>query len=88
MKISDDYIGIEQLEKKPQEGFQMVEVQDNFTYKGRVFLLPARPVYIGNETVQLGDIVIFAKYSPDTHEIEEDGKKFKMVKTSNILLVL
>lgn len=88
MNISDDYIAVEQLEKEVQEGFQTVEVQDNFTYKGKVFLIPDRPVFISNRRVLIGDVVVFAKYSPDTHEIEEGGKKFKLVKTTDILLVL
>jgi co-chaperonin GroES (HSP10) len=38
--------------------------------------------------VAVGDTVLFAKYSPDTHEIEHEGKKYKVVEVSDILAVL
>ena len=84
MKVSNSHIVVEKLEKEVQDGFQTVEVQDDFVFKGKVTLLPECPVFIGNEHIKLGDTVIFAKYSPDTHEI--DGKKF--VSTKDILAVL
>lgn len=84
MRVSDDYVVVEKIDEPVAEGFQKVEVQDKFTYMGRIHLLPARPVYIGNDTVKQDDTVIFAKYSPDTHEV--DGKKF--VKTTDLLAIV
>ena len=78
------YIIVEKLEEKKGEGVQMVEVQDCFTYKGRVKQVPEIPVCVSNHQVTPGDIVIFAKYSPDTHEIEKD----KFVKVEDILAVI
>lgn len=86
MKLNDNYIAVEQLEKEVKEGFQTVDVQDNFVYKGRVKFLPDRPVYMGNEPLKLGDTVLFAKYSPDTHEVEE--LKVKFVSTRDLLATL
>jgi len=72
MVISNKYVVVEKLVEQVQEGFQTVQVQDNFVYKGKVKLLPDIPVYIGNHQVTIGDVVIWAKYSPDTQEIEND----------------
>lgn len=88
MQISNNYIALEKVEEEVKEGFQAVSVQDNTTYKGRVFLVGEAPIFMGNKQVAIGDIVLFAKYSPDTHDIEEDGKKLKFVKVTDILAVL
>lgn len=84
MHISNKYIAVVKLEEEKKEGFETVQVQDNFIYKGKVVLLPEAPVFMGNKQVAIGDTVIFAKYSPDTHEIED--KKF--VSVNDVLAVL
>lgn len=88
MRISNNYIVVEKLEEPVKEGFKTVEVQDSYVYKGRVTHLPEAPIYIGNAGVQVGDVILFAKYSPDSHEIDLDGKKVKFVATSDLLGVL
>lgn len=88
MKISNNYVAIEKIEEQPKEGFQTVEIQDSSTYKGRVVYLPEMPVCMGNTFVNIGDIVLFAKYSPDTHEITNDGRTIKFVSTRDLLAVL
>jgi len=82
--INTDYVRIEKIEEEKGDGFVAVEVQDNFVYKGKVKALPLRPVYVDSYLLEKDDIVIFAKYSPDTHEI--DGDKF--VKVTDILEVI
>ncbi len=81
--INSKYILVEKLTEEKQEGFQTVEVQDNFVYKGRVKELPGQPTYIDSYALEVGDTVLFAKYGPDSHEI--DGDKF--VAVSDILAV-
>ncbi len=88
MQISNKYIVVEKLEEEAKEGFKTVDVQDNFVYKGRVINLPSIPVYMTDEQVKIGDIVLFAKYSPDTWEIDLDGKKVKFVAISDLLAVV
>jgi len=88
MQISNNYIVVTKLEEEAKEGFKAVEVQDNYVYKGKVTHIPEAPVYMGNKPVTVGDVVLFAKYSPDTHEIDVDGKKVKFVATNDILAVL
>ncbi len=82
--ISSYYIVVEKVIEPPAEGYQTVAVQDSSIYKGRIVELPDSPIYISNHKLELGDVVIFAKYSPDTHEIED--KKF--VRAEDLLKVL
>jgi len=88
MKISSRYVAVERLEEVKKEGFQTVEVQDNFVYKGKIVLRPDVPLYVDNHPLSIGDVVIFAKYSPDTHEVEHEGKKYKFIRADDILAVL
>ncbi len=91
MKILGNRVLVSPLEKEVKEGFQTVDVQDSLVYKGRIeqigdtFLTTATS-YQG--LYEVGSIILFAKYSPDTHEIEHEGKKYKVVEVSDILAVL
>ena len=102
MKILGNRVLVSQVEKEVKEGFTTVDVQDDFVYKGRVAQVGVQigvPISSytatthtleGGEFMEIkeGDIIIFAKYSPDTHEIEHEGKKYKSVLISDILAVL
>ena len=89
MKISINYVVVEKAEEPVSEGFQAVEIQDSFVYKGKIIQLPAeQPMYLDNDKIKLGDVILFAKYSPDTVEMEHEGKKIKFVKLSDVLAVL
>jgi len=88
MNISVNYVVVEKLEAEEKEGFQTVEVQDNFICKGRVINLPAVPVYIGDDEAKIGDVILFSKYSPDTQDVDLDGKRVKFIKTDDILAIL
>lgn len=88
MFISNKYILVEKLEETKEEGFQIVQVQDNFVYKGKVVQVPLTPVHMENELVMKGDTVLFAKYSPDTYEVDHEGKKYKFVAVADILAKL
>lgn len=39
-------------------------------------------------TLSIGDTIIFAKYSPHTHDIEHEGKSYKSVRSSDIIAIL
>jgi len=86
--ISNKYIKLVKYVSPKTEGYGVVEVQDNFVYKGKVHELPEIPVYIGNRQLVVGDVVLFAKYSPDTHEVTTDGLTVKYVALSDLLEVL
>lgn len=88
MQISNKYIVVEKIEEEAKEGFKTVEVQDSYVYKGKVTQVPETPVFMENRQVSNGDTVLFAKYSPDTHEIDLDGKKVKFVAINDLLAVL
>lgn len=88
-EISVNYVLVKKLEEEKKEGFQAVEVQDNFVYRGVIVQLPkSQPVYLGDDHLKVGDVVMFAKYSPDTHEIELEGVKHKFVKITDLLAVI
>jgi len=86
MKIIGNRILVSKLEEVKKEGFETVEVQDSFVCKGKVEQIDslATPVF----PCVIGDTVIFAKYSPDTHEVEHEGKKYKIINVSDILAIL
>ena len=84
MNILNGYLLVEKLPKKESEGFEVVETQDDFVYKGRVINCAED---IAWHVFKIGDVITFAKYSPDTHEIDLDGRKVKFVKASDVLAV-
>ncbi len=84
-RIADNRVVVEAVEKEAKEGFTAVEVQDDFVYKGRIVELPDGVITsFGGQTLEIGDVILFAKGSPDTHEV---GKQ-KFILTSDILKVL
>lgn len=88
-RLSINYVVVEKVDEPVSEGFQAVEIQDSFVYKGKIVKMPQeQPMYIDNDKLALGDVIMFAKYSPDTVEVELDGKKLKFVKLSDVLAVL
>lgn len=86
MQISNNYVAVEKLEESKQEGFQTIQPQDSFIFKGKVVQIPEAPVYLGNRQIVSGDIIVFAKYSPSSHDISE--LKLKFIHTQDILCVL
>lgn len=89
MQLSRKYVVVKKVTPPKKEGeFNVVEAQDDFVYKGEVTHLPGEPVWLSNKQLALGDIVLFAKYSPDTHEIEVEGEKRKFVSQEDLLAVL
>jgi co-chaperonin GroES (HSP10) len=88
MQINSKYVVLEKCEEVAKEGFKTVEVQDNFIYKGKVIRKPDCPCYVDSYALAVGDVVIFAKYSPDTHDIELEGKKVKFVRVEDLLAVI
>lgn len=87
MQISNNYVAVEKYyEPEPEIGdFKTVEVTDESTFKGKIKYLPEAPIALGNTHLAVGDIIVFAKYSPDTHEIEHEGQILKFINTRDIL---
>lgn len=87
MNIIGNRVLVSKIEPEKKEGFTTVEVQDSFLYKGKIEQLPVG-YQGGNITLNTGDIIMFAKYSPDTQEVDIEGAKMKMVMIADILAVL
>jgi len=87
MKISDNYVVVKKREENKEKGFLTASVQDNFVYEGIIKFLPESPIFMGNDKLKIGDIILFDKYSPDTHEYD-DGEKVKFVHKRDILALL
>lgn len=88
MAISHKYVVLKKRVEQQAEGFQVVEPTDSFVYKGEVVELPGDSVYISNHCLEVGDVVHFMKYSPDTVEIERNGEKVKFVRIEDLLEVI
>lgn len=86
MKILGNRVLVSKIEEEVKEGFSTVEVQDSFVYKGKIEQLSLNTSF--GTKVDVGAVVLFAKYSPDTQEVEHEGKKYKIVKVDDILAVL
>lgn len=85
MQVSNNYVCVEKVEEEKKEGFQSVEVTDSSLFTGKITHIPEGPVFIGNTRLGVGDVILFSKYSPDTHEVDYQGKKLKFVSTRDIL---
>lgn len=94
MIVSSNYVVVKKARQPEQTGdFNAVEPADDFVYKGEVVALPTQPVHVSDSQLKAGDEVLFAKYSPDTFEM--DGKdvdpslagKVKFVKATDILAI-
>ena len=94
MKLLGERILLSKVEEEKKEGFETVQVQDSFVYKGKVIQigegcegqsLLSTPV---THNITVDDVVIFAKYSPDTQEFEHEGVKYKAVLVSDLIAVL
>lgn len=88
MKILGNRVLVSKVEEQKSEGFHTVEVQDSFVNKGRVEQVTADFQAPDKLHLNQGDVVLFAKYSPDTQEIEHEGKKMKIVRVEDILAIL
>ena len=95
MIILGDRILVSKITEEKKEGFQAVEVQDSFLYKGKVEQVgqgPSMPVeYSGTNYVAPGitegSIVLFAKYSPHTQMINVEGEEMKVIRTEDIIAI-
>lgn len=88
MQISSKRVVVEKFIEEQTDEFNTVEIQDSFVYKGRIIEVPEVPVFVGNQQLVIGDIVLFAKYSPDTHEVTENGKTVKYVLIDDLLKII
>ncbi len=90
MKIIGNRVLVSQV-IAPQSGtgFTTVEVQNDFIYKGKIEQVGSGLIELINGThVEVGNIILFARNSPDTQDIEIEGKKLKVVSYPDIIAIL
>lgn len=92
MKILGNRVLVTRIEEPKKEGFSTVEVQDSFVYKGKVEIVGE---ILGNtiltdlkQQINCEDVVLFAKYSPDTQEVDYEGAKAKIIRVEDILAII
>lgn len=94
MKILGNRLLVSRVEEEKKEGFQTVEVQDNFIYKGKVEQVgeDTGMVWTGTSVaeplIKAGSIVLFAKYSPHTQDVENEGKRMKIIRMEDVLAII
>lgn len=79
---------VSKVEEPKAEGFTTVNVMDSFIYKGKIEQLGDGFTNTIPAKLNVGDTVLFAKYSPDTQEVELNGEKMKVVVYADIIGVL
>ena len=93
MKILGNRLLVSKLEQVKTEGFQTVEIQDNFLYKGKVEQIGIDTGLVWTGTaiesplLTEGATVYFAKYSPHTQELDVEGQKMKVVRLEDVIAV-
>lgn len=87
MQILGKRILVSKIEEVAKEGFQTVKTQDEFLYKGKVEMLGSEANSF-TPRIKEGDVIIFTKYSPDTHEVEHNDQVMKIIRTEDILAIL
>ncbi len=88
MKIIGNRVLVKRIEQEKKEGFETVAVQDDFIYRGKIVALGEDIRMSAQTDLKEGSTILFAKYSPDTHEIDIDGEKCKFVAVADILAVV
>ena len=89
MQILGNRVLVRKLVEEVKEGFQTVDVNDPFLNKGVVEAVGDKinyhpTSYTTGESKLLGATILFAKYSPDTHDFEDK----KIVSVDDILAIL
>lgn len=93
MIVLGNRILVSKVEEEKKEGFQTVEVQDSFLYKGKVEQVGsdnyAGTGYTTDQSrLQPGVVVLFTKYSPHTQSITHEGVDYKVIRMEDVIAVL
>lgn len=88
MRILGNRVLVTRIEEPKKEGFSTVEVQDSFVYKGKIEIVSHDVKNWEENPMHVGDTVLFAKYSPDTQEVDYEGSKAKIIRIEDILAIL
>jgi len=84
MRLLGNRVLVKREAVEDKGGFESVKAIDDFVSRGVVYM-------VGEDTafnVGVGSIVIFAKFSPDTHTITVGEEDMKSVAVSDIIAVI
>lgn len=101
MKLIGERVLVERVERENTGGFETVDVLDDFVSKGRIVQV-GQPLSRGwahstmttvntaptEDDLTIGNIILFAKFSPDTQEVKVEGKDMKSVALADIIAIL
>ena len=89
VKILGNRILLSKVEVPETDGFKAVEIQDDFVFKGKVEQIGIElDEVVKTLGLNLGDTVMFRKYSPDTEDVEIEGKKMKVVDLEDVIAII
>ena len=88
MKLLGERVLLSKVEQEKTEGFDIVQVHDSSTFKGKIEQIGEVSAYLQMDGLAVGATVLFKKYSPDTEEVEHEGKKMKVVNVKDIIAIL
>jgi len=88
MKILGSRILVSKVDEEVKGDFQAVEVQDNFLFKGKIEQVGPIGIGLHMDGLVEGATVLFSKYSPDTQDVEHEGKKMKIINVNDVLAIL
>ena len=92
MIVLGNRILVSKVEEEKKEGFQTVEVQDSFLYKGKVEQIGSGATVLGTSctepSLNINSIVLFTKYCPHTQSITHEGVDYKIIRMEDVIAVL
>lgn len=88
IQILGNRILVSRIEEPKQTGFEAVAPTDSFLYKGMIEAVGTGEL---NQTdhvpMKAGELVLFAKYSPDTQEVMVGDELMKIISTEDVLAI-
>ena len=88
---------VSKIEEEKKDGFQTIEVQDSFLYRGKVEQIGASVQAMSkagfstdpdpNCAIAVGATVLFAKYSPHTQTVFVSGQEMKVIRMEDVIAV-
>lgn len=89
MRLLGNRVLVKREPKVESSGFEQVQAVDDFVGRGIVVMLGDEVDAVSAApTFEVGQTVVFAKFSPDTRTIEHEGEEMKSVLVSDIIAIL
>lgn len=89
MKLLGNRVLVKREPKAEVSGFEQVQAVDDFVGKGSIVMLGHEvDEFSVTPMFEVGQVIVFAKFSPDTRTIEHEGEEMKSVLVSDIIAIL